>query len=157
MVDPDKKKGATILVVDDEPENVLLMSGVLTTDGYATLSANSGAEALEILSAAAVRMFPAADYVDAAFTELLWLGDVGMFPAADYVDAAFDLALGHGGSLYDGIYLALARSLNAPVVTNDARLAAVARASHIRALMIGGGPPRLPRRSSPRSGREETY
>ncbi len=97
------------------------------------ISSRDAVEALEILSAAGVRMFP----------------------AADYVDAAFHIALDHGGSLYDGIYLALARSLNAPVVTNDARLAAVAKAGHIRALMIGAGPPRLPRRSSARSSREE--
>lgn len=44
-----KRKNATILVVDDEPENVQLMAGVLTSDGYATLAAKSGAEALEIL------------------------------------------------------------------------------------------------------------
>lgn len=44
-----KKKNATILVVDDQPENVQLMAGVLTTEGYATLAAHSGPEALEIL------------------------------------------------------------------------------------------------------------
>ena len=87
------------------------------------ISARDAVEALEILSAAAVRIFP----------------------AADYVDTAFDIALRHGGSLYDAIYLALARGLNAPVVTNDAQLAVVSRASQIRALMISGGPPRLPR------------
>ena len=49
MGEASKKKSATILVVDDQPENVQLMADVLTSNGYVTLSANSGPEALEIL------------------------------------------------------------------------------------------------------------
>jgi CheY-like chemotaxis protein len=46
------KKNATVLIVDDQPENVQLMADVLSTNGYDTLSANSGAEALDVLSRA---------------------------------------------------------------------------------------------------------
>lgn len=41
--------GATILVVDDEPQNVDLMKAVLENAGYSTLAASNGAAALEIL------------------------------------------------------------------------------------------------------------
>lgn len=44
-----KKLNAAILVVDDQPENVQLMAEVLSSDGYVTLAAHSGPEALEIL------------------------------------------------------------------------------------------------------------
>lgn len=43
------KRKATVLVVDDQPENVQLMADVLASDGYVTLAANSGPEALELL------------------------------------------------------------------------------------------------------------
>ena len=43
------EKKAAILIVDDQPENVQLMAGVLATNGYLTLAAHSGREALEIL------------------------------------------------------------------------------------------------------------
>jgi CheY-like chemotaxis protein len=46
------KKNATVLIVDDQPENVQLMADVLSTNGYDTLSANSGAQALDVLSRA---------------------------------------------------------------------------------------------------------
>ncbi len=41
---------ATILVVDDEPQNVSLMVEVLEYAGYATLAAASGQEALDALA-----------------------------------------------------------------------------------------------------------
>ncbi len=46
-----KRKGATILVVDDQEENVQLMADVLSSANYVTLTANSGPEALELLKA----------------------------------------------------------------------------------------------------------
>lgn len=76
-------------------------------------------EALQGLSAAALRIFP----------------------AADHVDRAFQIAERHGGSLYDAIYISLARSMDAPVVTNDGQLAMVAKAARVRAMMIGAGSP----------------
>ena len=48
---PSDKKNALVLIVDDQPEQVQLMTDVLASDGYATLAANSGAEALELLQA----------------------------------------------------------------------------------------------------------
>ena len=38
---------ATILVVDDAPQNVRLMEAVLTANGYTVVSAASGSDALE--------------------------------------------------------------------------------------------------------------
>jgi len=66
---------------------------------------------------------------------------VRLSPAVEHVDAAFRLAQRHGGSLYDAIYIALAQSLEAPVVTNDAELAAVATRAGVRAQLIGKGVP----------------
>ncbi len=43
------KRNITILVVDDQQENVDLMAHVLASDGYDTLAANSGPEALQLL------------------------------------------------------------------------------------------------------------
>lgn len=64
------------------------------------------------------------------------------FPASDYLSVAFQMARLHGGSLYDAIYISLARALDAPIVTNDARLAEVARASRVQVSMIADDPPR---------------
>ncbi len=41
----------TILVVDDQPQNVRLLDAVLSPRGYRVLSADSGAAALEMLEA----------------------------------------------------------------------------------------------------------
>lgn len=48
--DPAHKRNACVLIVDDQPENVQLMADVLASDGYDTLSANSGPEALDVLN-----------------------------------------------------------------------------------------------------------
>ena len=66
---------------------------------------------------------------------------VRTFPAAEDGEAAFDIARRHGGTIYDAVYLALARRLEAPVITNDEGLVDVARKAKVRALMIGDGPP----------------
>ncbi len=84
------------------------------------MAAADAVEALDTLSAAAIRMFP----------------------AADHVDTAFQLARRHGGSLYDAIYVALALHLHAPLVTHDAQLATVAKASGVRIALISEGLPR---------------
>jgi CheY-like chemotaxis protein/class 3 adenylate cyclase len=44
-------EAATILVVDDMPQNVRLLEAVLTGHGYTVLSASSGTEALEVAKA----------------------------------------------------------------------------------------------------------
>ena len=46
----------TILIVDDEKNYPLILSAVLQEEGYETLTANSGTEALEILNHADVDM-----------------------------------------------------------------------------------------------------
>ncbi|NEN93414.1 MAG: response regulator transcription factor, partial [Okeania sp. SIO3H1] len=43
-------KQSSILVVDDEPDNVFLLEELLTSEGYITVSANGGKEALEVAS-----------------------------------------------------------------------------------------------------------
>jgi two-component system NtrC family sensor kinase len=43
---------ATILVVDDTPENVLLLEALLTGKGYRVVTASSGAEALRLIGSA---------------------------------------------------------------------------------------------------------
>ena len=66
---------------------------------------------------------------------------IRLLPSADHADAAFQIAARHGGSLYDAIYVSIARSLDAPVVTNDATLAAVAKAVRVRSFLIAKGLP----------------
>ena len=57
--------------------------------------------------------------------------------------AAFDIAREHGGSLYDGVYVALARRLGATLVTGDARMhrTAAAAGSDSRLLAEWAFPP----------------
>jgi adenylate cyclase len=45
-------EGATILVVDDTPQNVLLLEALLTGKGYRVVTASSGAEALRLIGSA---------------------------------------------------------------------------------------------------------
>ena len=44
----------TVLIVDDEKNYPLILSEVLKEEGYSTLTANSGREALEILESSDV-------------------------------------------------------------------------------------------------------
>lgn len=67
---------------------------------------------------------------------------IRLHPAIDHVNAAFHLAQRHGGPLYDATYISLAQFLRAPLITNDAALAAVARAAGVRASLVADGPPR---------------
>jgi two-component system cell cycle response regulator len=50
VIHSETKRKTSILVVDDQPENVQLMADVLASDGYPTLVANSGPEALDVLN-----------------------------------------------------------------------------------------------------------
>ena len=45
-------EGATILVVDDTPQNVLLLETLLTAKGYKVVTASSGPEALRLVESA---------------------------------------------------------------------------------------------------------
>ena len=49
--------------------------------------------------------------------------DFPAIPTASLVTEAFAIARAYGGSVYDGIYVALAVSTNRPLVTADERLA----------------------------------
>lgn len=48
--------------------------------------------------------------------------------AAGFVPEAFAIAQRHGGSVYDACYIALARSLDAPLATDDEGMAKIAEA-----------------------------
>ena len=64
-------------------------------------------------------------------------------PSANHVETAFEIARGHGGSIYDALYIALARTLGPPLITADRRLATVAGEAKVRATLIADGPPAL--------------
>lgn len=108
------------------PDLILLETGsaILKAFRRGEISAPEGEEALGELLPAAVRMLP----------------------ASQQAGEAFGIAQRFGGSLYDAVYVALAKSLAAPIVTNDEQLAAVARKAQVKAVMIAEGPPAIPRR-----------
>jgi len=53
-----------------------------------------------------------------------------------YLDASLDLAKRGGCSIYDALYIAIAKAQAAPVVTHDRRLAEVARADGVAVIMV---------------------
>lgn len=63
---------------------------------------------------------------------------------AEQVEASLEIAVEHGGSVYDAIYIALARTLDAPIATNDMEMAATARKAGVQASPIADGVPALP-------------
>lgn len=71
-------------------------------------------------------------------------GAVRTVRSADHAEAAFEYARRFGGSVYDAIYVSVARDLGARIVTDDARLAAVAGKMGVDASMIAEGAPALP-------------
>ncbi len=73
---------------------------------------------------------------------------VRMLRSEDHIESAFDIAQRLGGSIYDAIYIALARTLDAPISTNDKELAATARKAGIQASPIADGVPALPHLSA---------
>jgi predicted nucleic acid-binding protein len=56
---------------------------------------------------------------------------------SDELDA-FEVARSHGGSAYDGLYVALARRLGAALVTNDRAMHRTAREVGVEARFLGG-------------------
>ncbi|HYO45281.1 MAG TPA: type II toxin-antitoxin system VapC family toxin [Gemmatimonadota bacterium] len=52
-------------------------------------------------------------------------------PAAALLPAAWEIAVRHDRSVYDGVYLALAVALDAPLVTADCRLARALRGTDL--------------------------
>ena len=52
-------------------------------------------------------------------------------PAAALLPAAWEIAVQHDRSVYDGVYLALAVALDAPLVTADRRLSRALRGSEL--------------------------
>ena len=74
---------------------------------------------------------------------------VRFMPASNEQDAAsLKLAIEHGGSIYDAVYIALARSLDAPIATNDGEMTVIARKAEVRASLIGEGPPLPPQQEA---------
>ena len=65
---------------------------------------------------------------------------VRFVPTSNHVFTAFGIAQRLGGSIYDATYISLAQSLDAPVITNDAQLAAIARKARVKAMMVSEGP-----------------
>lgn len=53
----------------------------------------------------------------------------------------YGIAARHGGSLYDPLHVALAQTLGAGLVTDDARMCSVALGARVRARMLGDGLP----------------
>jgi predicted nucleic acid-binding protein len=61
---------------------------------------------------------------------------VRFLPLDEEVTAPFEIAERYGGSIYDAVYIALARALRAPISTDDAQLARTARKAGITAVLV---------------------
>jgi predicted nucleic acid-binding protein len=59
-------------------------------------------------------------------------------PSAEH---AFELAERHGGSVYDAVYIALAKTLGGVVATNDTELADTSRSAGVQAWLLSEPPP----------------
>jgi predicted nucleic acid-binding protein len=66
---------------------------------------------------------------------------VRMFPAAERSREALEIARRHGGTVYDAAYIALALAFDAPLITNDAKLAAAAKKTKARVRLLADGAP----------------
>lgn len=82
---------------------------------------------------------PLAD-VEEAVTRLA-AGPVRLTRASEFVTEALAIAGRHGGTLYDAVYVAVARSLDAALVTDDREMTAIARAAGLRTLPLAEGLP----------------
>lgn len=63
-----------------------------------------------------------------------------LLPTLEHLDSAFAIAEQHGGSVYDALYISVARLLDAPLVTDDSRLATVAKSAGVEARLISRHP-----------------
>jgi predicted nucleic acid-binding protein len=61
--------------------------------------------------------------------------------SGSYAETAFELAERHGGSVYDGVYIALAKALSATIATNDTELAQTARSAAVPVWHLADPPP----------------
>ena len=57
----------------------------------------------------------------------------------DHQHLPFEIALAHGGSIYDAVYIALAQTLAAPIVTADGQMLRTAKSAGLRAVLIDDG------------------
>lgn len=69
-----------------------------------------------------------------AAARLLSQSNIMMHPQSDLLEAALDLAKSYGISVYDAVYLALAKSLGVPLFTLDKRQASAARKAQVAVL-----------------------
>jgi len=60
-----------------------------------------------------------------------------VWPAEELVQSALDLALAHGITVYDAMYVALANRLDCPLVTADAALLRKVNGSRSRVYLLG--------------------
>ncbi len=61
---------------------------------------------------------------------------VRFLPTGDEAPASFEIAERFGGSIYDAVYIALARALRAPISTDDVELARTARKAGVTAVLV---------------------
>jgi predicted nucleic acid-binding protein len=61
---------------------------------------------------------------------------VGAVDDSGVLGQAYEIASGHGGHIYDAIYIETAASLDVPLVTEDRAMQIVARKAHVIALSI---------------------
>lgn len=66
------------------------------------------------------------EYARQAVQQLMQL-PLTVQPTIEHLPAALDIGLEHGLAIYDSLYLALARALSVPLLTDDARQAQVAQ------------------------------
>lgn len=86
------------------------------------------------------RSRPPVDEAADALSDLFSLPLVVTVPAPDHAERALRLASTHELSFYDATYLALAESLDCPLLTADQRLARRARSTgRVRILAAAGG------------------
>lgn len=66
-------------------------------------------------------------------------GPVRLTRASDIIAEALAIAGRHGGTVYDAVYIAAAKSLDAALVTDDQEMAAISRAAGVRTVDLAEG------------------
>lgn len=67
-------------------------------------------------------------------------GALRLVPAADHTETGFGIAQRFGGSIYDAVYISVARALDVPILTNDRGLARVAERAKVKPMLVGDVP-----------------